>query len=228
MLEIFQVSTYTTTGFVYFLRLYYQRNACLLCSQIHPLHIHGYVKRLVRDKETFENEKIFICVIICHIAKAAGWQYTKRMLPPFVTPECNISLENTLLMYRQMANGTINIAQASLLLGTDCEKTIRRHYGMITAYTEIAVSKLIVYLTLIAPFIAFSAKRPYEDLYGLFVTLTQGVLESEVKRFGTSRDAAPEILYLHPVYVSKKNRNLRNIAIPLNLELVIRWYFDSS
>ena len=149
MLEIFQASTYTTAGFVSFLRVYYQVNVCLLCSQIHRLYLHGSVERFVRNNDTYENEAIFLCVIICHNAKAAGRQYTKRMLPPFVTPECNISLENTLLMYRQMPKVPIDVERASMLLGTYCEKTIRRHYWMATTYTEIAVSKLIGYLTLV-------------------------------------------------------------------------------
>lgn len=228
MLDFFQASTYTTTCFVSFLRVYYQENVCLLCSQIHRLYLHGSVERLVRNNNTFSNEEIYICVIICHNAKAAGRQYTKRMLPPFVIPECNITLENTLLMCRQMPNVPIDVDQASMLLGTYCEKTIRRHYWMVMTYTEIAVSNLIGYLTLVAPFIAFDAEPPYEDLYGLFLKLTRAVVDSLVKRFGIARVPAPEALYLHPVYILKKTRNLQNQEIPLNLSSVIGSYFDSS
>ena len=131
-------------------------------------------------------------------------------------------------MYRQMPKVPIDVERASMLLGTYCEKTIRRHYWMATTYTEIAVSKLIGYLTLVAPFIAFDAEPPYQDLYGLFLKLTQAVVDSFVKRFGTSGGPAPEALYLHPVYIFKKSRNLRNQEIPLNLSSVIASYFDSS
>jgi hypothetical protein len=58
--------------------------------------------------------------------------------------------------------------------------------------------------------------------------LTQAVVDSLVKRFGISRAPAPEALYLHPVYIVKKSRNLRNQEIPLNLSSVIGSYFDSS
>ena len=124
MLEHFQASTYKTDPFVTFLRGYFEIHICLLCGQVHRLYIHGYVGRLIRDNSTYENVEIVICVIICPTAKREGKQYTKRLVPPFVIPECNISLENVFAMYRAMPDGRIDYDRASELLGTVCAKTI--------------------------------------------------------------------------------------------------------
>lgn len=228
MLETYQASTYTTTHFVSFLRDYYKRNACPLCFQIHQLYIHGYVGRLVRDSNTYENVEIVICVIMCHTAKSDGRQYTKRMLPPFVIPECNISLENDLRMFTSMPNRMIDYGFASGLLGTICEKTIRRHYRMITAYIEITVSLIAEYLVQITVFMSLPGEPPYEDLHELFLKLTQAVYEAEMKLSGAYCDFPPSTLYLHPVYVFNKSRTSWILEKPLNLSFVIRFYFDSS
>ena len=57
--------------------------------------------------------------------------------PSFCDAECDISLKNTLLMYRQMPKLPIALDQASMLPGTDCARTIRRHYWMVETYIEI-------------------------------------------------------------------------------------------
>jgi len=61
---------------------------CPLCGEIHVVRIHGYFIRKVRDAETKENVEIMIFAIFCEIARERKDQYTKRILPPFVTPEC--------------------------------------------------------------------------------------------------------------------------------------------
>jgi len=228
MLEQFQASTYKTDPFVSFLREYFKEIFCLLCAQIHRLYIHDYVGRLVRNASTYENDEIVVCVIICHTAQQAGKQYTKRMLPPFVTPECNISLENAVQMYRSMPDGRIKYDRASELLGTVCSKTVRRHYVMILSFTEVAVSLLAEYLALSAPFTPLPGQPPYENLFMLFVSMMQAVCDSEVKRSGKNHDLPPPTLYLHSVYVIIKSRASQGLEKPLNLSFVIRFYFDTS
>ena len=227
MLEYFQASSYKTADFHFFLTLDFMQNICVLCGQVHKPRFHGYVWRLVRNNETFTNEPILICIIICFAAKRAGKQYTKRMLPPFVTPECNISLDNALEMYRAMPN-EINYDRASELLGTICAKTIRRHYVMILGFTEVAVSLLGEYLALCAPFTSLPGQPPYEDLLMLFVSMMQAVCDSEVKRSGEHHDLPPPTLYLHPVLVFLKSRTAWTGKKPLNLSSVIGFYFDTS
>ena len=192
------------------------------------MHIHDYVGRLVRNASTLENDEIVVCVIICHVAKRAGKQYTKRILPMFVIPECNIGLENVLEMYRAMPDGRIDYDCASKLLGTVCEKTMRRHYLMVVAYTEAAVSLLAEYLALTAPFLSQPGQPPYEDLYAFFVLMMQAVCDSEVKRSGKQHALPPPTLFLHPVYVFYKSRSPWASEKPLNLVSGIRFYFDTS
>ena len=63
---------------------------------IHPGRIHGYVKRHYRDREHHENVSIIIPVIICRIALSRHTQYTKRLLPDFLTPRSVIRLDHLL------------------------------------------------------------------------------------------------------------------------------------
>ena len=228
MLEQNQASTYKTDLFVTFLREYFKENVCLLCAEIHRLYIHGYVGRLVRNAATLENYEIVVCVIICHIAKRAGKQYTKRILPLFVIPECNISLENVLEMYRAMPAGRIDYDSASKLFGTVCEKTMRRHYLMVVVYTKVLVLLLAEYLALAAPFLSQPGQPPHEDLFAFFVLMMQAVCDSEMKRSGKHHDLPPPTLFLHPVYVTTKSRTAWAGKKPLNLYCVIRFYFDTS
>lgn len=51
------------------------------------------MKRSYRDRETGENSSIVILVIICLLARDQGKQYTKRLLPEFLTPRCVIRLD---------------------------------------------------------------------------------------------------------------------------------------
>ena len=228
MLECFQASSYKAADFHFFLSLYFMRNACILCGQVHEPRFHGYVWRLVRSSETCTNKLILICVIICFAAKGAGKQYTKRILPPFVTPECNITLENTVRMVEAMPTGQINYDLAGELLGTVCAKTIRRHYAMILSFTEVTVSLLAEYLALSAPFTPMPGQPPYENLFVLFVSMMQAMCDSEVKRSGKDHDLPPPTLYLHPAYVFMKSRAPWAGKKPLSLSSVIRFYFDTS
>ena len=229
MLECFKASTYKTADFQFFLRHYSENIACVLCGQIHLIRFHGYVERKIRDSTTYANIEIKICVIICHFAQAAGRQYTKRMLPPFIIPECNITLENDFRMYQAMPDGKIEYDHAAPLLGTYYAETIKRHYAMIAEYAQVCIGLLASYLSLYAAFMDLPGKPPYEEGLELLVGLSQAVYEGECKRSGSSRVQPPLILYLHPVYVMRKSRiPLQQLQKPSNLYSCIRWYFDTS
>ena len=228
MPEYYQASVYKTDDFVTYLRAYYKKAPSELCSRVHRLYIHYYVGRLIRDPATEKNAEIVICVIICYIAKDEGKQYTKRMLPPFVTPECNITLEHTFRMVAAMPEGGIDYRYAGKFLGTYCWRTIRHHYRMIVGYTEIAVLFLAEYLALIAPFIRQPGHPPYEQLFTLFLSLRQAMHQAHFQRTGRPYDPPPALLYLHPVYVGRKSRSTGKGKNLLNLVSCIRFYFDSS
>ena len=202
---------------------------CPLCSRVHRLYIHYYVGRLIRDPATEENVEIVIAVIICTIAKDEGNQYTKRMLPPFVTPECNITLEHTVRMITAMPEGRIDYRYAGKYLGTFCKRTIQRHYHMLVAYTEIVVRLLAEYLARVAPFIEQPGSPPYHQLFSLFVELWKAVNEAQVRRSGSTGASPPQLWYLHPVYVYEKSRRAsRHEKNLLNLAVSIHAYFDTS
>lgn len=198
----------------------------MLCSRIHRLYTHYYVGRLIRNPVTEQNEEIVICVIICYIAKREGKQYTKRMLPPFVTPECNITLEHTVRMVFVMPEGQIDYSYAGTFLGTSCKRTIQHHYRMIVAYAEITVTLLAEYLALTSPFIQQPGQPPYEGLFTLFLSTMKAVWEAHIERSGEHHEPPPAIMYLHPVYVFRKSRTAgKNL---LNLAWSIHGYFDTS
>jgi len=60
---------------------------------LHPGRIHGYVERKYRDRDLQENVTIVIPVILCPVARAESTQYTKRLLPEFLTPHSVIRLD---------------------------------------------------------------------------------------------------------------------------------------
>jgi hypothetical protein len=86
MIEIFRSTIYKTAEFVQLLKVFFANYPCLLCKKVHELKIHDYPTRLYRNNESYRNEKIIIPVIICLEAKKLGLPYTKRILPPFLSP----------------------------------------------------------------------------------------------------------------------------------------------
>ena len=69
---------------------------CALCGTVHSGRIHGYVERKYRDRDQHENVSITIPVIICRVALSRCMQYTKRLLPEFLTPHSVIRLDHLL------------------------------------------------------------------------------------------------------------------------------------
>jgi hypothetical protein len=91
------------------------------------VRIHAVLGRKIRTEEE-KNTEILIVSIYCERARARGRQYTKRILPVFVIPGCNITLENVLLYLGRHAEGeAIDYEEASYLLGSYDNRTIRRH-----------------------------------------------------------------------------------------------------
>ena len=78
--------------------------------------IHCYCKRLVRCTDG-SNHQHLIVVIICERAREAGTQYTKRMLPWFVIPECNIRLDLVLELRKKHPTAGSARAHAYAVIG---------------------------------------------------------------------------------------------------------------
>jgi len=101
-----------------------------LCGQVHPIHIHGYPRRKVRNPEFEKNDEIQILVIICPIARKSGKPYTRRLLPDFLMPGCVIRLDKVLEAYRTGIDH-LDIGHACSVMLCLEERTARKHLNRI-------------------------------------------------------------------------------------------------
>lgn len=111
-----------------------------MCGEVHRLRIHVVVARKIRTEEE-RNTAVLIAAIYCGRARRRGGQYTKRMLPSFVIPRCTITLENVLrYVLGHPEEGAIDYDEASYLLGSYDNRTIRKHircaWGMLRTARE--------------------------------------------------------------------------------------------
>ena len=115
--------------------------------------MHSYIQRLVRCPDG-RNHQIVIVSIICETAKQAGRQYTKRILPSFVIPECTIRLDLVIQLMEKLAAGDapVDYDQAYALVGSACERTIDRHLGWARRLLAATVLEAIELLATLAPF----------------------------------------------------------------------------
>lgn len=198
---------------------------CLLCGTAHAVQIHAYCKRLVRCPDG-RNHEFLIVVIICEWARRAGTPYTKRILPPFVIPECNIRLDLVLRLREQHPTDRSARDNACALIGSACERTIARHLQGAEdniAATLLAVNELVAELT---PFGALPAVHVGE------AGLTQ--LRRSVAALEAARSAAPGATgaaftvlgCVHLRYLFERAR--RPLAIPSNQVLRGGCWFDTS
>ena len=89
----------------------------------------AWCERLVRCADG-RNHELVIVSLICQEAKQQHKQYTKRMLPWFVIPECNIRLDRVLNLLKLVERrGGMRLAyeQADAVIGSVCEHTIARY-----------------------------------------------------------------------------------------------------
>ena len=179
------------------------------------------------------NHRLLIVSLICQEAKQQHQQYTKRILPWFVIPECNIRLDLVLnlvkLQERHPSGGTaLAYAQADAVIGSACEGTIARHLQWarrLAAATVLEASELLAELA------------PYAALPG--VQVAGGVL-AELRRYLAALTAARRgaagrvgaglvlgvIGCVHLRYVVVRARN--PVALPLDQVLRRGCWFDTS
>jgi len=86
--------------------------------------------RTVRSPELGQNTEVTIVSIICGRAKEAGKPYSKRILPPFVIPYCQIGREGVMAYLGRFPDGRIVYRFGNELLGARDIRTIRRHIAM--------------------------------------------------------------------------------------------------
>lgn len=179
-------------------------HGCILCGEKHPLNIHAYVSRGVRSREE-ENIEIKIIVICCKTAKERGHQYTKRLLPHFVIPECNIDLENVLQYIVLHPDGSVDFDEASQMLGTQDIRTICKHIasGMkMIKKTNLTASELLSELPGFGALPAPEGKLPIEYLEDQ----ADELFAAAERMIGGRADFIMPVEYVHIVYTFKKAR----------------------
>ena len=204
---------------------------CLLCGSRHEPRIHAWVQRLVRCTDG-RNHQLMIVSLICVEAKRQGKQYTKRMLPWFVIPECNIRLDlalNLLRLVERHPDAGMRLAyeRGAGVIGSVSERTMRRHLGwlrQLIAASVLEASKLVVEL---APFVALPEVRAggggSGELYRYLLAL------ATARRRAQGRATVGAVLgvigCLHLCYVVVRARNR---VVPLNQVLRYWLWFDTS
>jgi len=181
---------------------------------------------LIRSNEDGENKEITIVAIFCKTAKERGNQYTKRILPPFVIPECNITLANVLECIRRYAGGSIDYEEVSKLLGTVSMRTMRKHMGWAQAFIEQSNLYVSEFLSAIPSFGSLPEQRPGESGYGNLRKLVDESNAAYERIHGGGVGQVPAIVFVHAVYVAKKCRN--KLKSPLNFVLEALPFFDTS
>ena len=185
-------------------------HGCILCGEKHPLKIHAYVSRKVRSREE-ENIEIIIIVTYCKTAKERGDQYTKRLLPHFVVPECNINLENVLQYIVLHPDGSVDFDEASQMLGTQDIRTIRKHITRameIIKKTNLRASELLAILPGFGSLPAPEGKLPIEYLEDQ----ADELFAAAERIIGGRIDFIMPVQYVHIVYTFKKARNPLKIS----------------
>jgi len=218
--------TYDWQGFCIILTAFFSYAPCPLCGQIHEVRFHAYLARLIRSNEDGENKKITIAAIFCETAKARGNQYTKRILPPFVIPECNITLANVLECIRRYPDGTFEYREVSKLLGTVSMRTIRRHLKQAQAFIEQTNLYISEFLSAIPSFGSLAEQRPGRSGYRYLGKLVDESNAAFKRIYGGGVGQVPAVVFVHAVYVAEKCRN--KLKSPLNSVLEALPFFDTS
>lgn len=222
------ISKYNCTDFLNYFKQISLTIPCILCLTVHKVVIHEYFGRLVRSEYTEKNIEIIIFSIYCENAREMGKQYTKRILPYFVIPECNICMVNIFAFYKHCcSSGKIDYNIAGAMLGTVCVNTIKRHYNMMREYVKITNQLIIQYLSSIPNLYTLESRKPsgngiIECLFELASGLKEAVLKSGSKITGNI--SLEKII--HRTYVLEKSR--KPLEKPMNLEVCILFFHDTS
>jgi len=171
------------------------------------VRIHAYLVRKIWKSDTRKNEQITVLAIFCPTAKERGDQYTKRLLPAFVTPGCNIMLSNVMEYVAQYPQERINYAKAQIILGAKDPRTIRNHIFQgreIIEKTNLALTQV---LSGLPSFARLPEQKPGVGRHE-FLAATVRQIEGAVRRMdGADRQQVPAIGYVHVVYMFHRARN---------------------
>jgi len=212
----------------------FSRIPCPLCGDIHAVRIHAYLIRKIWKSEAQKDEQITIVAIVCLTAKKRGDQYTKRILPAFVIPECNVMLSNVMEYVAQQPQEEINYAKAQIILGARDRRTIRKHIRRGRQIMEETNLELVQMLSGLPGFGRLTEHKPGVKRHKR-LTATVEEIESTVTRMHATnrRQPLPDIGYVHVAYMFHRARNPIKISAhssknPLNRVLSSLAFHDTS
>jgi len=204
----------------------YRHAPCVLCGEVHPLQVHCYPKRKIRNPQEGTNQSILIVSIICERAEQLGRQYTKRMLPEFAIPECNIRHDRVLVLVADLQGERIDYSLAGELLGTVCERTILRHVQAMRRMIGEALVEAAVLLATLLSFGVLPDAKVGESSYGRLVRLVGQLNEAARKMAGERGKPVTEGACTHRVYCYRRSR--KKLSVSLSLVFKSLLIFDTS
>jgi hypothetical protein len=199
---------------------------CPLCGEVHELRIHAVLWRKVRSPEEAENIDVTIISILCVTAKEAGKQYSKRILPPFLIPYCQIAREGVMGYLGRFPDGRVEYAVGLQMLGARDIRTIRRHIAMGLATIAAAGLELARLLSGL-PAHATLPEPQLNESPGQYLQELSQQMDWAARRAGASRGSqtAP-MVYAHLVSVVERSPGPLAISLTCVLKAVL--FHDSS
>jgi len=145
--------------------------------------------------------------IFCNSAKKRGDQYTKRILPAFVTPECNIMLSNVMEYVAQHPEERINYAKAQMTLGAKDERSIRKHILQGRQIIDETNLRLTQVLSGLAGFGRLPEQKPGVGTHKRLTSTVEEIESTGTRMHGADKPKLPAIGYVHVVYAFYRARN---------------------
>ena len=200
---------------------------------MHEARIHAWIGRKIRKYDTWENEEITILAIICPTARKHGNQYTKRILPAFVTPECNIMLSNVMRYVAGYPGERINYAKAQMILGAKDRRTMRKHILQGRKIMEETNLELTRVLSGLPGFGRLPEQKPGVGVHERLLSTAREIERAGTRMHGADGPKLPATGYVHVVYAFRRARNpVKTSAIsattPLNHVLSSLAFDDTS
>jgi hypothetical protein len=182
--------------------------------------------RKVRSPEQGENVDVRIVSIACVRAKEAGKQYTKRILPPFLIPYCQIAREGVLAYLGRFPDGRVVYRFGNELLGARDVRTLRRHIVMGLATIAAAGLELARLLSGL-PAHATLPEPQLKESPGQYLQELSEQMDRAARRAGGSRGSeTPPMVYAH--LVSVVDRSPGPLATSLTCVLKAAVFHDTS
>jgi hypothetical protein len=172
---------------------------------VHGLHVHAVLLRKVRSPEERENIEVMIISIRCTTAQEAGKQYTKRVLPPFVIPYCQINRQGVMAYLARFPDGRVEYGAGLRMLGALDIRTIRHHVALGRATVAAAALELAGLLSSL-PAHATLPDSPVTGSPGHYLEELAHQMHRAARRAGrAARSPTPGIVYAHLVSVRKRS-----------------------